>query len=655
MWKVLRLKMNNFGSYREQELVIKEGTHLIQGINYDKWEDQNKIQPSNGSGKSFLGEAIYFCISGLPLRKVNIKECIYDEELKAQIALTLFNTISEETFEIEREVVTSGTNIINIYLNNEQIKCSSSTDYNNKILEILGIPKEHLSYYFVQKDSFQNFFTLSDRAKKDLIAQISGAKKIDEIKKFIQEDIKKFEIDFRGVEIELSKIEGQIKVYEDLEKGGGEEDFNLKKEQRIKSLKNKVDELKMDLFQNGVDLNGLYSHTERLQIEIEELGVSINQMELSTTTLKANLEESNSRIKSLRDEDFNLSLDFQKIEKEYQTCRQEIGSKKIKIENLLTCPKCNHTYSFQEPSLNIQELEKEIKDQESKLDEIHDNKEKILILTEGKREEISIEEIKNEGLQKDVKKCDWDIFTLNGEVRNKKKEIDLNKKQIVTWEKEANDIEERIGKTEYDLQIISKEVYQTDNSNKKKIDTLLKFKLEKEEEKLELESYIYTLKLWDGRFSSFYSSICNKYLQSLEDITNWFLEQLQSNSKISIEGYKTLGDGKTVREEITTTIYRDEKSKNFFSFSNGERNKVILSSIFALKKILNLGNEKGGLDFLLLDEVVESIDESSLVLLLDAINNFGETIYLVTHNNLSIHYSNIILVGKRNNISTILN
>lgn len=163
-----------------------------------------------------------------------------------------------------------------------------------------------------------------------------------------------------------------------------------------------------------------------------------------------------------------------------------------------------------------------------------------------------------------------------------------------------------------------------------------------------------TLAVQKEHFQMFKSHLANTKIDAIAQMTNLFLQEIGSDIRIELEGFRLLKSGK-MREKITTKILRDgEEIGSFNKMSAGERTRVYLANILAMQKLSNGGCQDGkGLDFLALDEILEAVDYEGLMNSCQALNTLKVTSLVITQNSVQESYKNTIIVCKTNGISLI--
>ena len=155
----------------------------------------------------------------------------------------------------------------------------------------------------------------------------------------------------------------------------------------------------------------------------------------------------------------------------------------------------------------------------------------------------------------------------------------------------------------------------------------------------------------DWRFKT---HLANSKIEALSQMTNEFLEAINSDIRISFSGFTVLKSGK-IRDKISISLIRDGVDcGSFDKFSEGEKARVNLANILALHKLTNVNCQDGkGLDLLVLDEILEACDAAGLANMFNALNNLQITSLVVSHGNVAENYPYKLIINKKNDISYI--
>lgn len=236
---------------------------------------------------------------------------------------------------------------------------------------------------------------------------------------------------------------------------------------------------------------------------------------------------------------------------------------------------------------------------------------------------------------------DSDITETKNNIQQLKNAITVNEGMIATYNKSIKELEEN------KIDSMEDQLNKSLESYTSQIEKLNKDYDKKNADLLELQSQ-------NRRFVEFKTYLANTKIEALGRITNDFLEQIGSDTRIKYSGYTVLKSGK-VRDKISISLMRDGMDcGSIFKFSKGERARVNLANILAMHKLTNVSCDDGkGLDLLILDEVLDGTDEGGLNSIMNALNSLGITSLVVSHGKISENYPNKLLINKQNGISYI--
>lgn len=653
MWKPEYIKIKRLGPHIDSEYSFQGVAKLIQGLNKD-----DEGQESNGAGKSILAEAIAIVLAGTTFRGIRIVELINDDYEDCEIEFKLNNKYLDKSVKITRLFTRKGVQKISVILNpdgqspkREDIKKAGVGEYDAYILELIGISKEDLfNYFIIHKDTFIPFFIANDEKKKETIARFSGASLLKGIEWDIKLDIGVFVKHISNFETEKSRAEGKLEVYKNSLEKVKDEDLEKIKKETIQSINNLIQGHENNITELYLDESELKVTLEVVQniilINNNRIGGLVNPTCIKGAELAQELKEGKD-LKALIQE-VQTEQDFKKLglmerKREYL----------VKLADIIECPKCHYKFSFQDKDLNIEEVKTKSNQTDVDIDEVTQ-----LIIS--KKEELSeldlaIKEIEAEIHKLDIKSGKFKMLLIY--LTNHIKYFESKKKgisdQLVQIPKDIKEQEDAIEKNKKEIDRIKKEGVK---SQKEELERSIKFEeetisgftkkiIETQQKKNEKEE-------WIDLFKRFDSYLANEVLKSIEGFTNFYLNKFHSNLNVLIEGYKLLADGKTLREEIDTFIIKNGSVRGKYRrFSNGERTRVFLANIVAIQKLINLSSPTGGLDLLLLDEIMESLDTKGLINIMNCLKELEQTIEVVTLNTSENIYPFTSIVVKENGIS----
>lgn len=188
-------------------------------------------------------------------------------------------------------------------------------------------------------------------------------------------------------------------------------------------------------------------------------------------------------------------------------------------------------------------------------------------------------------------------------------------------------------------------------------DSLKKYQTElSEAEKVfaEIQAEYDALKGQEINFTMFKSYIARKKIDALALIVNDFLEKIGSDIRLKLEGFSITKTGK-LRDKISILVMRDGiDCGSYHKFSGGEKARLNLACILALHTLTNSNCEDGkGLDFIIIDELLDKSDEVGMAIYCEALNKLNQTALLITQGNVAEGYPHKLLIVKKHGISTI--
>ena len=162
------------------------------------------------------------------------------------------------------------------------------------------------------------------------------------------------------------------------------------------------------------------------------------------------------------------------------------------------------------------------------------------------------------------------------------------------------------------------------------------------------------LKNQEACFVMFKSYLANKKIAAFSAVLNGFLEKIGSDIRICLEGFTMTKSGK-LRDKIYVSVMRDGiNCGSFYKRSGGEKARINLACILALHALTNADCEAGkGLDFIVIDEILDKSDEVGIATYCDALNALGQTTLMITQGSVVEGYEHKVVVKKECGISKI--
>lgn len=658
-----KLKLSNFLSFEELEYDFEKNPVLLMGEN-----KTDEGQESNGSGKTAIQSAIEKCwLDYTSRKKVRDLDLIkYGKDI-ATLESWIYCPVRKEELHIKR-ILTKKGNKLELFINEEPVSFATVNDGNNFIIEWIGISKEDLSnYYVVNKKRFISFFSSSNTQKLELLGRFSNTSFLEKI----DTDIKSSLVELKGQEGKLqsrkSELVGKISLLQQQIEEITSEKFEQEKSLRIKALNDKKEKIRALQENNKEKLNELIVNIKKYQQSISNAGNQLLEVKQASEELIKKHSQFEKHVEELENElnhtHEECSLKRNELNEMNQS-KMEVDKALFQIETLLSgvieCPNCSHRFILHQ-NVDVEEEEKKFEELKALGDEvklqctlINEDLNKIIRKESEKMSEVKAERGKNNeflskiaSLQKQIISIEENIAKNESEIENANSRKGLIKENDCELEQEFVKIDKLISeieKEEFDLSS------QTQDLECKKSD--FKSQLEGVDKELQTISLsINEHNEWLIQYKEFKMYLANISIKEIQCHCNEILKDMDSDLRVSIDGFKQKADG-TVKDEITPMVIRD-RALTFDSFSGGEGGRLEYAMILTQQAMINKANPYGGMEFLFTDEIAEGIDALGLRLLVKSLSNFHFPILITTHVVNQAVGSRVLKVVKENNNSRI--
>jgi len=632
MLRPIKIRFQNLLSHQDSTYnFLDNKTILVSGVNLD-----DKGVDSNGSGKSTIIEALAISLTGSPFRDIKNSDLISNDKDFLEIEFDLEDAVKGLNYKIIRRLFSNKPSRVELWVNgkvNESLKDLAPKESNKYIQELLDLTNDDLlNYFIVSKETYKSFFLSTDGQKKEIINRFSKAYLVENVEAAVKIDIGHIEGQILLIEREKLSIESKIQVYDEqlseASERGNERLYELKLEYKSESERAAIIDKQ--------ELGEINKKRKALKKEIDEIKVGDHEHQLQ-------------EINSLSREFIGLKKDYsdklKTIISEEKENKEMLHNVDHVLAGVIECPSCSHEFLLGNEAITIEEaremrplLDKELNALNEARIEINSKIEEYesdLEILETQKEEIIAEKKQLEDRQtikqKEYNKLDQDYEAKMYEWNKTKEKVIYLKNEIEKLSEEDQTLE------------IKKNIKLL---NEKLQEVLLN--LTKEQNKLSELQYC------AANFKKFRSYLANQSIKAIESYTNHFLQQMNTNLSVKIDGFRLLANGK-IKEEIETSISRDGfTSENFNKFSSGEKTKVDIAGILALQSIIN-NNSNVGLNLLCLDEIIESVDGTAAREILRSLKLLNQNILVITHTSYNSEFENTLRVEKKNGISKILN
>lgn len=640
-----RIVLKNFGPFESIDYDFQQEAIAVIGEN--RTQDD---QLSNGSGKSFLEQGLFYGIYGVNLRDKQDKKLIRKGFDTAYICVFIYCPIRRQTLKIERELRAKGSSVLAIYLIHdgdeieiEKVQFATVLDGNRYIANWVEISAEDAkSYYIVSKGNYNSFFRSSNTEKLALISRFINFSMLDKTKSIIDDKVLVLNEEKQVLDRSKASYEGKLSVYQEqlqeiLDSNPEEEQL-----QEIKKAEDYIEDVK-----KAIESNELRISKEQQSV----LGLKHSLSELEKLRTKVSEELSNI-------DTSNFDTIYKEIDEDVDVCRQEKRTKEnslnaiqdriidikrtlnkieVLLSGIIVCPNCQHEF-FLKTDKTVQEIKKQ-----KEVAEIELNKES----EEKKIAEKSIEELdavldeymslksqtdkefdevanQQRGLKKKILELEHNIGSLNQQIKSKENFVKTLQNEIENGENLIS-LKLTYIKDLKNTKVVKKSTDEIENTIKETehlIDDQCKKITNKNDE-------IFKIQRWTQRFKDFKMYLAMEQLKNIQSRANEILKSMGSDLRLMIEGFKVDAKGK-VKEEITPYVFRDEM-ESFFYYSGGEQARTEIALILAIQQMINATKQYGGMQFLLVDEILESADSLGIENIISSIKFLKQSSIIVTH------------------------
>lgn len=638
-----RIVLKNFGPFESIDYDFRQEAIAVIGEN--RTQDD---QLSNGSGKSFLEQGLFYGIYGVNLRDKQDKKLIRKGFDTAYICVFIYCPIRRQTLKIERELRTKGSSVLAIYLISEndeieKVQFATVLDGNRYIANWVEISAEDAkSYYIVSKGNYNSFFRSSNTEKLALISRFINFSMLDKTKSIIDDKVLVLNEEKQVLDRSKASYEGKLSVYQEqlqeiLDSNPEEEQL-----QEIKKAEDYIEDVKKAIESNELRIS-------KEQQSALGLKHSLNELE----NLRTKVSEELSNIDTS-----NFDTIYKEIDEDVDVCRQEKRTKEnslnviqnrivdikrtlnkieVLLSGIIVCPNCQHEF-FLKTDKTVQEIKKHKKVTEAELNKESAEKEAIensiyeldAVLDEymslKSQTDKEFDEVANQqrNLKKKILELEHNIGGLDQQIKSKENLVKTLQNEIENGENLIS-LKLTYIKDLKNTKVVKKSTDEIENTIKETehlIDDQCKKITNKNDE-------IFKIQRWTQRFKDFKMYLAMEQLKNIQSRANEILKSMGSDLRLMIEGFKVDAKGK-VKEEITPYVFRDEM-ESFFYYSGGEQARTEIALILAIQQMINATKQYGGMQFLLVDEILESADSLGIENIISSIKFLKQSSIIVTH------------------------
>lgn len=698
----LNLKLSNFGRFGEEVYVDfsqykKDENILIVGENRD-----TPGMDSNGVGKSTLLNAISWAIFGKIPSDAEVGDVIRKGQKRCRIIYEMMDH-EGHLIHIDRSRKIKGGHELNWQIDGEDQTRRTMGETQQALLHHFGILENNVQYY----NDFLNTTYFSVEAVKAFAGKHSTSReRMDLIARFLNLEIldrcsSRSSIYANNAKAELNRVQNQIEFLE----SKLDEEFDIEEAESIisefsltlKSLRRETQDFRKQL--EALALVKSY------QDQLEDTEVALERNREDQDTIKNLFQKRISELKEklvetdqARDELQNQQLILEKlpvdklkaqinqyeqyIEKSTSIIAKELtisSDLKDQLEKSLTCPECKTPLMLTENVLclfNPKELKREIRELEIRLEKTkkqlkdHRTESKTVKeqLDKARKLEISISYLEQK--LEELRTIPEEIASSKEELRQKiiasqehQKTLESKRLSLTLKIKKHPELDPSLhADLETNIEINERKMEETRDeisrmetrikSYEKDLESLEKLKKKEAESQREHANYVF----WVEGFPAIRRWMIESFLPSFEEQINTFLHRMEVGIRVGLDTQKEkksskVGEMKTQFDFAITD--EDGEKRDLETYSTGERKRIGVCTGFALRE-LTLNKGYSAFDFLLMDEVIDSLDETGILEFFGLLHEISGMKFLITHNtDLKTRFTHVIKVIRENGIATV--
>ena len=644
--ELVELKLKNFLSFKELTHRFVNSPVLIQGRNLT---DDSK--ETNGSGKSTIEAAIAYAIMATPMRKgVLDRDLIRWGEQEAEIELRIYCSVRKQTLTIQRKLSIKGSAKLELYLSplgeGAMIPVSFATvnDGNRYILNWIGITTEDLkSFYILNKENYRSFMSSSNTDKLALINRFIKADGLDNADDIIKKRKEPLVAAQRKAEQALYSIQGEIQALERELEAERERNTEQEKQSRIEAIESQIDEtinlydsLQKTLEDDRKQLQVASEVYAKVEKEVEDAQRAWD--ERTVTDFSDTKNELNNELNDLNS-DLNVKKkSINELERKIREALRSVSLFDTMLAGVVSCPNCGHKFN-PKADMTVEEAQAEKEQKEMEIGNLNIQVQLVQAAIDHGTEDVKLVEEELNRVRKDEDKERDRLQTLEAVLLNAKRNLlnvnsNLSRLKNVVEKDESTltNLTERAESLQKSLEHIQNETIQTRESGLESSIKLARKRLDKAQVQFdEATNKVVEMEQWGQRFKDFKMSLACEQLKLIQDAANLSLQRQKSELRLSVDGFKRNAKGQ-IKSEITVLVINGEgEYKSFWSYSGGERARVEMALIQAFQEMINSTNPYGGLNFLMVDEVLEGTDPLGLALLFESMKDIRTPVYVISH------------------------
>ena len=643
--KLCSLEIQNFLIIAKAEIDLRDrGLILLQGVN-----ECDSSADSNGSGKSSVVDALFWCLYGVTARDVSA-DAVVNEKVGKDCFVKVIMEDEDDLYTVTRYRKDKvNKNALVLEKNGTNITCGTNELTQARIAGIIGCSLEVFSsVVYAGQEKMPNLPGMTDKQLKLIVEEAAGVDKFEkafaEVSTLARTLDSKVKANSEKIEFFENAISSNLIEIENVKEKDqeGAKLFELKKRERIVALRCKRSEIEGQILTLEKEKDGSVSESENVKMELKDTCKGIEKAKERLSDVRA----SNKDIElSVKDLERDLLLKESEIARERKLTKELLNAKKDSESIVGTkCSECGKLYEEHDVGEFISLKDQEIKTKAKQLKELINNAQIV--------EKLLSERVKPLISTDDIEKEITTLSELKSALELRIVKIDSIDSKIKILRDSYAQISDQIGNEEISKftpsTLFIKDLQKRIGEQR---DELVKCQKTDTELKTELETALDAVAVF-GK-GGIRSHILDTVTPFLNDRTADYLSTL-TDGNITAE-WTTLVKGAKgdLKEKFGIEVRKEHGSQTFSGLSGGEKRKVRIATALALRDFVATRASKPIL-FQVFDEIDDSLDISGLERLMSILNKKGReggTVIVISHNELNTFIPNFLTIVNRDGLS----
>ena len=639
--EISKLKIENFLIIGQADIDLSNrGLCRIAGENSD-----DTTSSSNGSGKSSIIEAIYWCLFGETLRNIKSSDGVVNRKTKKNCSVVLEFSEEGNSYRVERyRKHSKHKNDLYLYINDVDSRGKDNRDTQKYIEGVIGMDKMSFanSVVFGQGHSknLKRFSEMTDSEKKETLESILNLDVFVKSYEFVRDSLKELEISrdqaaekakdlFERVSFCEEKLAESLTKAEEFDTNkavelSGLRDTEKSLEETVSGLRDRVKALGASLdggeeIESGIEAaEELLSDHTALKLSLSELYVEKRNKDLLIKRgIERDISALEAKVEALLDPEHDGEL--------CSSCGQTVTKEGLHLA------KDGYEFDIQDMSRSVSAVDKRLEKLKrgytKKADSIKEDIEQVKeFISEQKARLKEVSNLRNKHLELKYK-----LESKEEMLATYRESIAKVKSSENVWKETAEEWAEEVSKLNTKVSQFEDEV--------KKLDTDINY-----------------YNFWKQAFSrkGIRSYLLDQIVPFLNERVAHYLDILTDGGiEATFHTVKTLASGEK-RENFNLEISNTNAADSYEGNSGGEKRRIDLGVALGFNDFLASRSGKR-FNLLLLDEVFEGVDADGLYYVIKVLEDIARrksSVFVITHRDeLKSYFSDEILMQRADGLS----